>query len=150
MLDRRHTRRLRGKGILLTGDGKGGDGRGAKAYDFEKAEYSINKSFNTVGYYLSKCLFFIRGIFLFFSMYILYSKLLHLPPFRFRCVGGCWIEPRTVATLALAVRRSNHSTRSHPPLTNIFRYNVLSVMSGGKFEVNRVMARGDGEKRKKW
>ncbi len=25
------------------------------------------------------------------------------------------IEPRTVATLALAVRRSNHSARSHPP-----------------------------------
>ncbi len=27
-------------------------GRGAKAYDGEKAEYSINKSFNAVGYYL--------------------------------------------------------------------------------------------------
>jgi hypothetical protein len=25
------------------------------------------------------------------------------------------IEPRTVATSALAVRRSNHSARSHPP-----------------------------------
>jgi hypothetical protein len=44
------------------------------------------------------------------------------------CVGGCWnffefffvyatwIEPRIVATLALAVRRSNHSARSYPNL----------------------------------
>jgi hypothetical protein len=23
-------------------------------------------------------------------MYVLYSTLLHLPPIRFRCVGGCW------------------------------------------------------------
>jgi hypothetical protein len=29
-----------------------------------------------------------------------------------------WIEPRTVATLALTARRSNHSARSHPR-TNI-------------------------------
>ncbi len=28
-------------------------------------------------------------------------------------VGGCWIAPRTVATLALAVKQSNHSARSH-------------------------------------
>ena len=29
------------------------------------------------------------------------------------------IEPRTVATVALAVRRSNHQARSHPPLGQI-------------------------------
>ncbi len=49
----------------------------------------------------------------FFS--VLYSTLLHLPPLRFRCVGGCW--DRTAGQLrltALAVRRSNHSARSHP------------------------------------
>ncbi len=35
-------------------------------------------------------------------------------PTRFHCVGGCWIEPMTTATLALSARRSNHSARSHP------------------------------------
>ncbi len=45
--------------------------------------------------------------------YVLYSTLLHLPPLRFHCVGGCWDRTRTVATLALAVRQSNYSARSH-------------------------------------
>jgi hypothetical protein len=36
-------------------------------------------------------LFFKSGIFLdFFIIYIRYSTLLHLPPLRFHCVGGCW------------------------------------------------------------
>jgi hypothetical protein len=30
------------------------------------------------------------------------------------CVGGCWDRTQTVATTTLAVRRSNHSARSHP------------------------------------
>jgi hypothetical protein len=34
---------------------------------------------------------------------------------------GAGIEPRTVAKTALAVRRSNHSARSHPP------YNIDNV-----------------------
>ncbi len=46
--------------------------------------------------------------------YVRYSILLHLPPFRFHIVGGCWVETRTVVTLALALRRFNHSARSHP------------------------------------
>jgi hypothetical protein len=25
-----------------------------------------------------------------FIFYVLYSTLLHLPPHRFHCVGGCW------------------------------------------------------------
>jgi hypothetical protein len=37
-------------------------------------------------------------------LYVIFSTLLHLPPLRFHCV-----EPRTVATSALTVRRSNHS-----------------------------------------
>ncbi len=46
------------------------------------------------------------GFCIFFK--VLYSTLLHLPPGRFHCVGGCCrIEPRTFATFALAVRRSN-------------------------------------------
>jgi hypothetical protein len=32
-------------------------------------------------------IFLNRGVFGFF--YVLYSTLLHLPPLRFRCVGGC-------------------------------------------------------------
>jgi hypothetical protein len=44
---------------------------------------------------------------------VLNSTLLHLPPVRFHPVSeNAGIEPRTVATLA--VRRSNHSVRSHP------------------------------------
>jgi hypothetical protein len=26
----------------------------------------------------------------FFFFYVLYSALLHLPPLKFHCVGGCW------------------------------------------------------------
>ncbi len=84
----------------------------------------------------------------FFFFYVRYSTLLHLPPLRFHCVGGCWDRTkspnlqtfkerrlhrlaelipwnrflgslnvykfglRTVATLALTARRSNHSARS--------------------------------------
>ncbi len=55
-----------------------------------------------------------------FELFTTFSTLLHLPPLRFNRVGGCW--DRTVATLALAVRRSNHSTRSHPK--NLFRSTV--------------------------
>ncbi len=42
-------------------------------------------------------------------MYLLYSTL-------FIVLENAGIEPRTVATLALAVRRSNHSAKSHPLL----------------------------------
>ncbi len=47
---------------------------------------------------------------------VLYSILLRMRPLRFR-----WIEPRTVATLALAVRCSNHSAKSqsHPLLDSM-------------------------------
>ncbi len=31
-----------------------------------------------------------RGIFCWFFKYLLCSTLLHLPPLRFDCVGGCW------------------------------------------------------------
>ncbi len=41
-------------------------------------------------------------------MYIRSSTQVHLPPFRFHCFWGCW--DRTVATLALTTRRSNHSS----------------------------------------
>ncbi len=43
----------------------------------------------------------------FFKFPAIYSTLLHLPPLRYHCVGGCWD-----ATSALAVRRSTHSARS--------------------------------------
>jgi len=51
--------------------------------------------------------------FLYFSFYIRYSTLLHLPPLIFNVSEDAGIEPRTVATTALAIRRSNHSARSH-------------------------------------
>ncbi len=49
-----------------------------------------------------------------FRNFLWFFILLHLPPQRFHCVGGCCDRPRTVATFALAVRRSNLSARSHP------------------------------------
>ncbi len=56
--------------------------------------------------------FFVTGIFWTFLCNLF--KLLHLPPLTFHCVGGCWDRTQTVATLALAVRRSSYSARSHP------------------------------------
>ncbi len=46
---------------------------------------------------------------------VLSSTLLHLPPLRFHCVvtEDAEIESMTIVTLALAVRRSNLSVRSH-------------------------------------
>ncbi len=46
--------------------------------------------------------------------YVRYSTLYHLPPLRFTVSEYAEFEPRTVATLALAVRPSCHSVRSHP------------------------------------
>ncbi len=50
-------------------------------------------------------------------MYVLFSQHCFIcSPLRLHCVGGCWdIEPRRVATSALAVRRFSHSATSHPP-----------------------------------
>jgi hypothetical protein len=50
----------------------------------------------------------------FWIFQVLYSTLLHLSPLRVQCERGCWFESRFVATLALAVRSSNHSARSQP------------------------------------
>jgi hypothetical protein len=44
--------------------------------------------------------------------YVLYSTLLHLPPLRFHCAGGCW-DAGLLQLLTLAVRHPNHSARSH-------------------------------------
>jgi hypothetical protein len=57
--------------------------------------------------------------------YVLYSTLLHLAPLSFYFVGGCWDRiPRTVATVALAVRKSYA----------VF-YNVINVKMLFKFTV---------------
>jgi hypothetical protein len=73
--------------------------------------FSVQSAFPPIPF-CSLCDIFRKGKFLVF--YVLDSTLLHLPPLRFPCVGDAGIEPRTVATLALAVRRSNNSARSHP------------------------------------
>ncbi len=52
------------------------------------------------------------GIFL-----LLYSTLLHLPPQDSTVSEDAGIAPRTAATSALAVRRSNRSARSHQNLS---------------------------------
>jgi hypothetical protein len=50
----------------------------------------------------------------FFSFYVLYSTLLYLRTSDSTVSEDAGTEPRTVATVTLAVRRSNHSARSHP------------------------------------
>jgi hypothetical protein len=44
---------------------------------------------------------------------VLYSTLLHLPPVRFHCVGGCWNRTQYSCDFSI-VRRFNHSDISHP------------------------------------
>ncbi len=46
--------------------------------------------------------------------FFLYSTLLHMSPLIFHCVGGCWDRTQDSCATTLAVRRSNHSARSHP------------------------------------
>jgi hypothetical protein len=62
----------------------------------------------------SFALFLTSGIFLdFFSMYCIQDCLV-CRPLDSAVSEAAWIKPRTVATSALAVRRSNHWARSHP------------------------------------
>jgi hypothetical protein len=59
----------------------------------------------------------LTGGFLGFLKNVLYSTALHLPPSDSAVSEDAGIEPRIVATSALAVRRhSNNSARSHPRL----------------------------------
>ncbi len=74
---------------------------------------NVNKHFLSTAH-RAKEIFSLRGTFLIFSFSVRSSTLLHLPPLRFHCVGGCWDRTQDgVATKALAVRRSIHSDRSH-------------------------------------
>jgi hypothetical protein len=76
--------------------------------------YSLAKltrpSLGAIGYSLAyfRTIFYHRGIFGFLN--VLFSILFHLPPLM---LEDAEIEPRIVKTSALAVRRSNHSARSH-------------------------------------
>ncbi len=47
------------------------------------------------------------------DFYVLDSTLLHLPPLRFNCVGGCWDRTQDCCDFGIGVRRSDHSSRSH-------------------------------------
>jgi hypothetical protein len=53
-------------------------------------------------------LFFFKGEMFLDFFFIKYSTLLHLPPSDSTVPTNAGIEPRTVATIALAIRRSNH------------------------------------------
>ncbi len=48
-------------------------------------------------------------------------------PSDFSVSEGGGIEPRTIASLALAVRRSNHSVRSHLHLDYLLYFSVSSA-----------------------
>ncbi len=60
-------------------------------------------------------------IFNFFFIYLRYSTFLHLPPSDSTVSEDARIEPRTVATTALAVRHSDHSARPHPEILNSYQ-----------------------------
>ncbi len=55
-----------------------------------------------------------RVIFCILYMYVLYSTLLHLPPLRFHCVGGCWDRAQDSCDFGVAIRRSSHLATTHP------------------------------------
>ncbi len=56
---------------------------------------------------------------------LLYSTLLHLPPFRLHCVVGCWDRTQDCCDFSIAVRLFNHSARSHPQATNVQPFFIL-------------------------
>jgi len=63
------------------------------------------------------------GIFSDFFSFSVRSTLLHLPPLRFHCVGGCWNGTLawTVATTALAVRSSKHNHKIKQLSSRLFK-----------------------------
>jgi hypothetical protein len=72
---------------------------------FFQKEVMVNKGNSLI-------MVFKGGLFLDFFFHVRSSTSLHLPPLRFHFVSeDAGIEPRTVATTALAVRRPNHSAR---------------------------------------
>ncbi len=68
---------------------------------------------SNIWFHPTQMFYFLFFIFLgdFFSFSLQYSALLHLPPLRFIVPTDAGIEPRTVATCALAVRRSNSNVQ---------------------------------------
>ncbi len=60
-------------------------------------------------------------------LYVHFPTLLHLRPLDFTVSEDAGIEPTTVVTLALAVRRSNHLAISHSQI-NIYK----KILCGGK------------------
>ncbi len=70
----------------------------------------------------------IKGDFWDFSFYVpvppvRYSTLLHLPPLRFHCVGGCWDRTQDSCDYGIG---SNHSARSRPHLARSQRSQDLN------------------------
>ncbi len=92
-----------------------------------------------------------RGIFLycFLCMYFIQHCFICRPSdSTVSAVAG--MEPRTVATSALAVRRSNHSARSHPCLgyisSTIIKTNISrTIFRWGNVVNNRAMFRSSGK-----
>ncbi len=65
------------------------------------------------------------------SFYVLFPTLLHLPPFRFHCVGRFWVTTQNCCeTFALAARRSNHSARSYPQLARTIHHSSFNILFG--------------------
>ncbi len=55
-----------------------------------------------------------------------FSTLSHLPPLDSAVSEDAELEPRTVATLALTARRSNHLDRSHPHIRlDLIHYSAI-------------------------
>jgi hypothetical protein len=70
-----------------------------------------------------------RGIFLkyFLNVYFNHAAPLHLSPLRFLCVGGCLDRTQDSCGLSMAVRRSIHSTRSHPSSNSLLGSPIVRI-----------------------
>jgi hypothetical protein len=68
---------------------------------------------------------FTRGIFGIFQTFIKPCFFCH--PTESSVLEEVWIEPRTVATLALEVKRFSHSARSHPTFVDAYLLTKLKV-----------------------
>jgi hypothetical protein len=88
-------------------------------------ECKLQEACNFIAQVLAQ--FFLREIFLdFYILYVRYSTLLHLPPLRFHCVGGCWDRTQDSCDYDIGCQTLYHMARSHPIHLDLAQFSPLS------------------------